>query len=243
MKIYVITSNKYTRSLCPPNIHFLNKYWPNQQISIVGYEDVNKLTDLPSNVETVCLGKQNEFGKMWTNALIPYFETVAEDYFVIMLDDHFLLGPVDFSKMNIVENWVKEGKADKAMIGGGISLYLSRKISENMLLFDQHIDYRTSLHPAIWKKSYFLKYLKPNMTSWDFEIKNNAEARGDGAKIINFHYKYPAQPHLFSCFELCNKGEFTINEKGEFLTDQPGENFFAKEDIMYIWNQINKPIQ
>ena len=110
MKIYVITSNKYTRSLCPPNIHFLNKYWPNQQISIVGYEDVNKLTDLPSNVETVCLGKQNEFGKMWTNALIPYFETVAEDYFVIMLDDHFLLGPVDFSKMNIVENWVKEGK-------------------------------------------------------------------------------------------------------------------------------------
>ena len=45
--------------------------------------------------------------------------------------------------------------------------------------------YRTSLHPAIWRKEYFKKYLKPNFTIWDFEIKNMPESQKDGATIIS----------------------------------------------------------
>ena len=170
----MITSNKYTTKLCPINVHFLNKYWNDLDITIVGYEDVLKLRNLPSNVKVESLGNQSDYGTNWTDALIPFFEQIPEKYFTLILDDHILLNEVNEEKIKILEKWFIEKKADKAMIGGGISLQQTSKADEEVLLFNQNANYRTSLHPAIWTKEYFLKYLKPNMSSWDFELQNNS---------------------------------------------------------------------
>ena len=117
MKLYLITSNKYTTKLCPINVHFLNKYWNNLDITLVGYEDVLKLTNLPSNVRTVSLGNQSDYGTNWTNALIPYFQQIPEKYFTLILDDHILLNKVDEEKIKI-KCHTKEKKAniDEIMI-------------------------------------------------------------------------------------------------------------------------------
>ena len=234
----MVTSNKYTTKLCPINVHFLNKYWNNLDITIVGYEDVLKLTNLPSNVRTVSLGNQSDYGTNWTNALIPYFQQIPEKYFTLILDDHILLNKVDEEKIKILEKWFDEENADKAMIGGGISLQQASKVDDKVLLFNQNADYRTSLHPAIWTKKYFLKYLKPDMSSWDFELKNNHEAKNDGGRIINLSYNYPAEPHPYSYLELYTKGKITINSYGNVITNQPSRAFFAKEEIKYIWNSL-----
>ena len=186
MKIYLLTSNKYTKSLCPINVKFLNKYWPDQDITIVGYEDVLELQDLPKNANIACVGIQEDFGKTWTNALIPFFNKIEEEYFVLIFDDHILMNDVPLDKISELEEEIQSNKAQKAMLGGGISLDHSApyKGNENLVVFSQHISYRTSLHPAIWRKEYFLKFLKPNMTSWDFELLNDASARFDGATIL-----------------------------------------------------------
>ena len=238
MKIYLLTSNKYTKNICPINVHFLNKYWPNQNITIVGYEDVLELKNLPNNVSIECLGTQEDYGATWTNALIPFFKQIEEEYFVLIFDDHILMNNVDESKIYELEKYLINKKAQKAMIGGGIDLRYATKFQQdqNVLVFDQYVDYRTSLHPAIWTKDYFLRYLKPNMTSWDFEIRNHNKSRGDGANILNYNYSYPDEPHLFSYLELYTKG--TLNLKDAVVqTEQKSRKFFNDEDLKYIWER------
>jgi|TARA_R100001163_G_C5064292_1_gene201849 hypothetical protein len=238
LKLYLITSNKYTATLCPLNIHFLNKYWPNLDITIVGYEEVLSLQNLPENVSVVSVGTQSDFGATWTNALIPFFKQIPESYFALTLDDHILMNEVDDAKIQTIEEQFQMAEADKAMIGGGIPLSSTTDFRDNLLLFNQDVDYRTSLHPAIWTKRYFLKYLKPNMSSWDFELKNNDEAKYDGCRIINYKYDYPNEPHVFSYLELFTKGAITINDEGETITNQPSSRYFSKEDIQYIWKEL-----
>jgi hypothetical protein len=265
MKIYLLTSNKYTKSLCPINVHFLNKYWPNQDITIVGYEDVLELKELPDNVNVACVGTQADFGSTWTNALIPYFKQAKEEYFTLIFDDHILMNQVPLDKIAELEEQFINKKAQKAMIGGGISLDSAKTFEDNknLLEFAQYIDYRMSLHPAIWSKEYFLKYLKPNLTSWDFELVNDNRARFDGATILNYNYNYPSQPHLYSYLELYTKGqnnivkltpdiskeliselEQSIKEKkstktadGLVVAQQSSARFFNEEDIKYIWER------
>lgn len=240
MKLYMITSNKYTKHVCPINVHFLNKYWTDLDITIVGYDAVLELKDLPSNVNVICLGNQEEYGREWTTALIPFFKDIPEDYFALNFDDHILMNRVNLRKLKIIEDQFKAGNVDKAQIGGGIDLTNTRSFSNDLLLFKQGIDYRLSLHPAIWTKKYFLKYLRPNMTAWDFELKLNFEAAFDGAKIINLKYNYPQEPHLYSYFELYTKGKLNINHLGQSLIEQPSYKFFDTADLQYLADQIHR---
>ncbi len=241
MKIYLLTSNKYTKSICPINIKFLNKYWPNQDVTIVGYEDVLELEDLPDNVSVECLGTQEDFGRTWTNALIPFFKKVEEEYFTLIFEDHVLMNEVPTDKIAELEEQLINKKAQKAMIGGGINLKQTKAFegNQNLVEFSQRAAYRMSLHPAIWRKDYFLKYLSPGMTSWDFEIMNDSKAIYDGAAILNYKYDYPNEPHLYSYLELYTKGNNNIMQIDGNLTvpDQPSAKYFDAEDIKYIWER------
>ena len=249
MKVYLLTSNKYTLKICPINIYFLNKYWPNLDVTIVGYEDVLKLEDLPPNVDVVCVGNQSNFGNSWSDGLIPFFKGIPEEYFTLIFDDHILMNEVSEDRIEIIEEQFRLKNADKAMIGGGLLLSKSTPLNDDLLLFHQGIMYRTSLHPAIWTKEYFLKYLKPGMTSWDFELKN-PESMHDGAKIINLNYdgpddrirrgQRPEERHIYSYLELYTKGTLNIDGHGNVLTFQPSSCFFDKEKLKYIWDEIHK---
>lgn len=240
MKIYLLTSNKYTTKLCPVNIEMLNRYWPGNDITVVGYEGVLKLKNLPDNVTKYCLGNQYAYGKTWTNALIPFFNKQEHEYFILVFDDHILMNEVDVEKIQVLESWISNNKADKAMIGGGISLKQATQISDDVLLFNQEANYRMSLHPAIWTRNYLLQYLKPNYTSWDFEQKNNSLAKYDGGRIINFNYDYPKERHPYSYLELYTKGAINIDKDGNILSHQPSSRFFNKEDLKHIWNKANQ---
>ena len=238
MKIYILSSNKYAH-VCSTTIAMLNKYWPDQDITLVGYEDILKLKDLPDDVEVVSLGNQDDFPS-WSDALVPFFQKIPEDYFTLLFEDHILMNKVPLDKLEEIEEQFRLNTVQKAMIGGGNTLKFSTKFRDtNLLLLAQGIDYRASLHPAIWKKQYLLKYLKPNMSSWDFEIHNNHEAAFDGAYIVNYDDGFPENPIVYSYLELFNKGIIAINEKAQVLSDQPSSKFFNIEDIKYVWNTIH----
>ena len=81
---------------------------------------------------------------------------------------------------------------------------------------------------------YFLKYLKPEMSAWDFEVRNNYKAQFDGANIIANDYVYPQFPHTFSNLNLYSKGKLTIDKDGHILDNQPSSRYFDKKDLKYI---------
>tara|TARA_R110002020_G_scaffold130148_1_gene291283 strand:- start:31659 stop:32381 length:723 start_codon:yes stop_codon:yes gene_type:complete len=238
MKLILTTCNKYTY-ICPINIHFLNKYWPGQEIMLLGYEEVEKLQGLPENVEVHMLGQQDDYGTSWTDALIPFFQNLEEECFVVLFDDMILMKEVPQETMTRLEQEVVSGRAQKALIGGGMPLTSTSKMENGLLAFDQNMGYRATLHPAIWARDYFLSFLKPNFSPWQFEILNENKARRDGALIINDDYVYPQQPHTFTTLNLYSKGQLTINESGQILDNQPSSRYFEREDLLYIWEKVN----
>ena len=120
------------------------------------------------------------------------------------------------------------------MIGGGIPLNRTSDYEDGLVIFDQDVDYRLSLHPAIWKREYFLKYLKPSMSCWQFELKDNDKAKNDGARIIAHKYSYPEQPHLFSNLNLYHGGEIMLNKDASIKDNQPSKRHFLEEDLRHI---------
>lgn len=239
MKVFLITSNIYTH-VCPTSIEFLKRYWPEAQVTVLGYENVREYSHHLKDVETVFLGEQDSFGRSWSSALIPYFKTVKDETFVILVEDLILMNRVDHSKIKVLDEKIRSGKAKKAVIGGGIPLDKTSLWEDDLLLFNQNIDYRCTLHPSIWNKEYFEKFLKEGHTIWDFEVANNELAKSDGEKIIALNYRYPETMHLFSSLNLYSRRELTINKEGSILDNQPSSKFFKTEDIQEIWESINE---
>jgi len=192
MKILVSVSNKYVHLLAPYSILF-NKYWPDQEVIFLGFDNPD-VPELPDNFSYVSLGKQSDFGSHWTNPILPYINSLKDDYFVITAEDVVLCGPVDIEKANMLEDEVKLGNADKAMLDSHLNWNLQfggemHPYKNGVLKLSQFAQYRTSLAPAIWRKDYFLRYCKPNMSQWDFEIENMPESQRDKATIISLDDK------------------------------------------------------
>lgn len=183
MKVYLIACDQYIHVIETFST-FFNKYWLNQDVTLLCYKEPEE--KLPDNFEVISLGNQEEFSKgqkFWTNGLIPFFENLDEDYFTIILDDQMIYRPVDVRKIQLLEKYVADGRAKKA--------FLHNKHNKNSIPFDgpvlklkQDIFYRLSLCAGIWDRKYFLRYLKPNFTAWNFEVINADETMGDGETII-----------------------------------------------------------
>ena len=96
MKILVATSDNYS-FLVEPYYNLFNKYWPGQEIVFLGFDE-SKVPPLPENCSFHSLGKQADFGTLWTDPLIPYIESLDDEYFVFTVEDVMLMEPVDLEK-------------------------------------------------------------------------------------------------------------------------------------------------
>ena len=181
MRVLVTTSDQYLHLLTPYAILF-NRYWPDQQVTMLGFNDTS-LPALPDNFEYISLGKQEDFGRYWTDPIIPYVDKIAEDYFVVTCADMLITDYVNLEKINLLEKEISSGVAKKALLNCHLNGYTDKyKTGINKL--SQNAPYRTTLNMSIWEKEYFKRYLNPNFTIWDFEIRNMAESQNDGAVIV-----------------------------------------------------------
>ena len=180
MKILVSTSKKYS-FLLEPYATLFNKHWPGQDIVFLGFDEC-EVPDLPDNCEFVSLGKQSDYGKIWSTPLIPYIKSLKDEYFVFTVEDVMLIDKVDTDKLSLLVDEIENG-ASKAHLDRSMNNRTNR-IKEGILAVLPDATYRTSLAPSIWTKRYFMKYLKPEMTPWDFEINNLEKAKNDGNLIV-----------------------------------------------------------
>ena len=171
IKIYVTVSDKY-QWLLKPFCYLFNKFWDkNQKVIFLGYKPLE--FNLPSNFDFISLGEDLGPNK-WSNSLIDFFKKTKETHFILGLEDQILTGPI---KKDILDILLKECNDPKV---GRINLMrdtvnrphsLYKQIDEDFSIIkaNQNSDYRISLMWSIWNKEYFLKYLTPNLSIWDFE--------------------------------------------------------------------------
>ena len=231
MKILVSTSDKYSHLLVPYTTLF-NKYWPGQEVVFLGYNDLN-IPKLPDNFNFVSLGKQAN--SSWSSPLIPYINSLEDEYFIFTMEDMMLVDYVDIEKMKLLENEVSSGAAQKAILDTHLNVY-SRDYKHGLVQIKPDAPYRTTLIPSIWKKEYFLKYLRPNFTAWDFEIKNMLESKKDGANIVSL--SGGVKNNVFRAANVYKKGRpFPRFKQGEKFPWGCGTGI-KKEDILLIYKYI-----
>ena len=199
MKVLVTTSDQYA-FLLKPYYTLFNKYWPGNEIIFLGFDDKN-VPELPPNCSFHSLGKQEDFGKYWTDPLIPYISGLEDEYFIITVEDMMLMNHIDVKRMKLLEDEIKTQKADKALLDTHLNAH-AIPYKEGILQLKSNAPYRTTLHPCIWRKEYFKKYLKINYTAWDFEISNMKESQTDNARIISLE----GEKNLFESANVYRKG-------------------------------------
>ena len=202
MNVYLIASDKYDH-LLPGMAYLFNKYWPfNQKVTVLCYR--KPPVSLPYNFVPVSVGNQEDFGETWTDALIPFFSALEDEYFMILLEDYWLVRRVDGGRMSKIEDEVREGRVDRAELGdGATSPYRFMIRGGDFWYQGQRETYRNSLQPSIWRKKYFMNFLKPGRSAWDFERIGQEEAGSDGATIASF-----PPPTLYEYANVFHRGEW-----------------------------------
>lgn len=185
MRMFVPTCDQM-RHVIPTYAKLHNKYWgEHQTVTVLCYKEPEG--DLPHNFEVVSLGDQKDFGRSWTDAMIPYFESIPDECFMLNLDDSFIIDYVDEGKLEILKAYIEMNFCEKAMLHSHLNKH-SEPYLGKIVRLKSDAPYRTSIHPAIWTKKQFQSFLKPGYTLWDFELKNQPQSKQDGTTILSFDY-------------------------------------------------------
>lgn len=200
MRIVISTCNKYDH-LIKGCCMLLNKYWPNQDITIVCSRPI---VGLPDNVQLFLCASDAE---AWTTRMRNYLTQQADPYFVFLFDDYWLTAPVDVERVTALEGCVLHG-AVKGDLSANTAYFKHTTYKHNpeLVVAAQDAHYRASTQPAIWTKAYMLGLFKANWNPWQFEL--NAPAGNDGAIIIgprsqiyvyaNVYYKGACDPYMLA---------------------------------------------
>ena len=187
LKIYVTTSDDYVHLIKPFQFLF-NKFWKNAKVTILGYD--NPKFKLNDNFEFVSLGTSTHTPSEWGTDLKQFFEQTDDEFFILMLEDMFIVKPVNIKMLETI----------KSLLNINVGRFnISNNIDESPLLqyetmgeieeveliqCTQDSNYRLSCMPSIWQTNYFLKYLQNGWSPWEFELRGSILAKNDGYQIL-----------------------------------------------------------
>ncbi len=190
MRIIVATCDRYDH-LMPGFARQFNKYWnPNQAVDVLGFREPPR--ELPGNF--VFHAMEPVETRSWTDNLRTWFSRQADDHFVFLLDDYWLVKPVDMELVSRMEREVDRG-AVKGDLSRNTLNFDHVKRADGLIEATPGAQYRTSTQPCIWKRGFMLNLLVPGLNPWQFELQDNPATRvgrivGTDTQIYEFANMY-----------------------------------------------------
>lgn len=176
LKIIVTTSNAYAH-LLPIFAYLFNRYMPDEQVTVLGYDEP---IGLPDNFTFVSLGTQGAVSE-WSTDIRKWVEQDDADWYLWLMEDQFLKAPVDTDKLaDCCALMMPEvGRID---LTGDV-----QKREHNIDQFDTVTAsptsrYRLSTQPSLWNRQYMLQYLTDGLTPWIFET---IDPMNDGWLVVS----------------------------------------------------------
>lgn len=193
LAIIISSCNKYS-SLWQPNIECIKRNW------IGEIPDIYIITDFPTD-QIIEGAKVLAFEGNVPQRLKSASSSLNYRYFLVSLDDYFLIDKVLFNDMSFFVDL-----SSKNMFHY-LQLYDRRqKKKKTKRVFDVKSinlkkDYAVCLYPAIWEKS-FLEYCTSfNCSPWEFEPKLTKLALNYGARC------FYAEKRCFEILDVIRKGK------------------------------------
>lgn len=236
LKIVVPTCDKYMH-LIEGYIYTLDKYWENHgDVILLGYKEPQ--FELKSHTEFISLGV-DKGAQVWSNGLIDFFKDFDEEFFIFMNDDALLTDYVNDATIEyFYQMMLKNNKIGKASLYGSLGdnpkyyVPLQDNNYSNLISINQNADYRTSLQPAIWRTDLFRKWLRPNISPWDFELSH---FKNDGIIILSTN-KY--QPLYLS--HLFRRNNVLVNDW--WYRSKHNNSSLSEEDKQYLIKLLKLPV-
>lgn len=212
--IIVTTSNRYLH-LIPVFTYLMNKHWPNQEVTLLGYEQP---ADLPENFTFVSMGKQGTVNE-WSTDIRRHIESIEDVHFIWMMEDTLIKG-VNDDALNIAYALACDGIGRVDLSCDLMKREHTVDPVSDIAFASQTSRYRLSTQPSIWNRGFLLQYLQQGMSPWEFETQ---DPMNDG-----WHVVCPTTKALSH-----NEG---VNKRDIYKLDLNG---FGEEDIL----EINKIVE
>jgi hypothetical protein len=182
MRIVTLTSNAYVHCL-PAFSYFFNKFYPNQQVTVVRY-DVRP-PKLPDNFTNFAVGKQEDYS--WSSGLKAFLNRIDDDLVLLMLEDYWLDQPVDSETIQLIQDVMETDKRivkfdltnDRLKVGHKPVNFGNMNIK--VLQSNNDAPFTASVQAAIWRKDFLVKLLQSKEDAWEFEKNGSKRAE----KILN----------------------------------------------------------
>lgn len=183
MKILVASYSK-TYWCLEPFAYLFNKYWKDENVTVLHYPPVP--FDLPENFNFFSPSLIDYPKNKWAEGIIKYLESINDKSVVLLLEDYWLTRRVNTDMIYTLSSLIENNDnilrvdltADRLYAGGARDVGYIEYID---LIEAKNSQYQMSLQAGIWHRENFLRVLtmldKNKRSSWDVEL--------EGTSIIN----------------------------------------------------------
>ena len=223
MRVLVLTCDHYLHALQPFSYLF-NRYWsPVQRVVVGGFKHPDFI--LPPNFSFVSLGDMADYPiDNWSDAFVKCLGMMSEEVFVFMLEDYWLVRPVDDAAIRILYNYMHQHRGVLK-----IDLCTDRLYAPNMsehgwtdrldlVKSDPASPYHMSLLTGLWRKELLLKHLIPGESPWDVEIRGTRRLSRDADDIVLGTRQWPVRHSV-----VYRRGNNSIADVSGLLTEDVEE--------------------
>lgn len=144
-------------------------------------------------VDYYSLGKQSDWpASRWSEKMVRILDEVAEEQFILMLEDYWLVRPVDVKAIRMLFDYAKQFQNvlkidlthDRLYINGGANFLYGANTYDNCGYLDlikspPGTPYQMSLWAGIWNREQMRKVLIPGETAQDIEINGTRRVTDD----------------------------------------------------------------
>ena len=181
--IYVMTCNKYMRTL-RGFAYLFNKYWYHEQpVTILGFDPPS--FDLPNNFSFLSLGRDEDYPvNRWSDALLEFLHhPLTPKYFVMFLEDYWIKSSVNIRVVARAIDYC-ESRGDVLKL----DLAEDRKFSKDVIPLNKLLDidllmsnpesqYHMSLYIGAWFRDKMKRVIVPGETPWQVELEGTNRLR------------------------------------------------------------------
>lgn len=188
MRIFIKTADKFRWSL-RITIHYLEKYWPEHPpVFLCGYEAPD--FPLPADYIWHSLGSNADYpAARWSDATLKGLDAFGDDLLIWLMDDFWLLRPVDDAGVRLLFNLMRENTMLARVDLSTDRLYAAGVIDVGKL---GHLDlianrlpvaYHLSFQAGIWRREALRQYLVPGENPQQTEINGTSRMLAAGANV------------------------------------------------------------
>lgn len=196
MQIIVMTSEKSQARMLPGFAYLFNKHWnANQPVTVCGFSQ--RPASLYDNFSYYRIGNFADYpAQRWSDALKRVLDYVAEEHFILLLDDYWLFRDVDVRGVNILYDYMRQFryvlKTDLCLdrMGADWGRYIQ---GFNTYGVAGHLDlihsptgsnYQMSLWGGLWNRDLLASFLVPGETAQQIELNGTHRVNDAGNSVV-----------------------------------------------------------